>query len=128
MKTSDDGSVRRVLVVEDEPVICKVCRGVLSAEGFEVDIAVNGREAQDAVRGKHYDLCLLDLRMPEMGGRELYEWLRKEKPELVKRVIFISGDTMSGDTEVFLQQSGRPFLPKPFDATQLVMAVREALK
>ncbi|MFH0769274.1 MAG: response regulator [Chloroflexota bacterium] len=127
MKNSDTG-VKRVLVVEDEPAICAVCRRVLTGEGFEVDIAVNGRVAQDMVEEKQYDLCLVDIRTPKMSGEELYEWLQKKYPQLTSRVIFTTGSMMGGDVVTFIEQSGRPFLPKPFSPSELKNIVRETLK
>lgn len=83
-------SVKRSLVVEDEPAIRVLCLRVLTGEGFEVDIAVNGKVAQDMIEKKQYDLCLLDIRTPVMTGNELYQWLKEKHPQLAGRVIFSS--------------------------------------
>ena len=118
MKTSDS-STKRVLVVEDEPSISDVCRRVLTGEGLEVDIAGNGIIAQDMVENKHYDYCLIDIRTPEMNGTELYQWLKEEHPQLTEGVIFTTGGIMGGDTMTFIEQCGRPFLPKPLTPDEL---------
>lgn len=128
MKSPDGSSVKTVLVVEDEPSIASVCRRVLTDEGFEVDIATNGEVAQDMIGKKHYALCLIDVRTPIMGGEELYVWLLQEHPQIARRVIFTTGDVMGGDTQSFLEQSGRPFLPKPFTPSELKTVIREASK
>jgi len=127
MKTPD-GSVKRILVVEDEPAISDVCRRVLISEGFEVDIAVNGMIAQDMIEEKQYDLCLIDMRTPSMNGKELYQWLEEKHPRLASRVIFTSGDVMAEDTQSFLEQAARPFLPKPFTPGELKAIVKETLR
>ena len=127
MESSSTG-VKRVLVVEDEPVISDVCRKVLTSEGFEVDIAVNGRIAQDMIEEKQYDLCLIDIRTPVMNGKELYLWLEEKHPQLAGGVIFTTGDVMGGDIQSFLEQAARPFLPKPFTPDELKAIVKEALK
>ena len=119
---------KRILVVEDEPAVSDVCRRVLTSEGFEVDIAVNGKVAQDMLEEKQYDLCLMDIKLPTMNGKELYQWLQERHPRLAGRVIFTSGDVMGGDTQSFLEQADRPFLPKPFTPAQLKAIMREALK
>ena len=124
MESSSSG-IRRILIVEDEPAICDVCRRVLTSEGFEVDIAVNGKVAQDMLQEKQYDLCLFDIKLPAMGGKELYQWLQEKHPQLAGRVIFTSGDVMDGDTQGFLEQAARPFLPKPFTPDELKTIVRE---
>ncbi len=120
--------MKKILVVEDEPGICQVCRRVLTGEGYEVDIAVNGRVAQDMIEEKLYDLCLIDIRTPKMNGIELYQWLQKKYPQLTSRVIFTTGSVMGGDTITFVEQTGRPFLPKPFTPNELKAIVQEALK
>ncbi len=119
---------KSILVVEDEPAISQVCLRVLTGEGFEVDIAVNGKVAQEMLEAKQYDLCLFDIRTPEMNGKELYQWLQERHPRLAGRVIFTSGDVMGGDTQSFLEQTGRPFLPKPFTPDELKAIMRDALK
>jgi len=119
---------KRILVVEDEPAISAVCRRVLTSEGFEADIAVNGKVAQDMLEKKQYDLCLVDIRTPTMDGKELYQWLKEKHPQQASRVIFTTGDVMGGDTQSFLEQTGRPFLPKPFAPDELKAIVRETLK
>ena len=116
----------KILIVEDEPGICEVCRRVLTGEGFAVDCAVNGMVAQDMIEEKQYDFCLIDMRTPKMNGKELYQWLQKKYPQLAGRVIFTTGDVMGGEIQSFLEQSGRPFLPKPFTPTELKAIVQEA--
>lgn len=118
---------KRILIVEDEPVIGKMCQRVLSDEGFEVDIAVNGKLAQDMIGRRTYALFLIDIRMPLVNGRELYEWLEKRHPQLLKKVILMSGDVMGGDTKDFLEKSGQLILPKPFTTDDLTGIVMKAL-
>ncbi len=121
-------SKKKVLVVEDEPSISQVCQRVLTGEGFEVDIAVNGKVAQDMLDKRQYDLCLIDIRTPAMNGKELYQWLKEKHPQAANRVIFTSGDVMGDDTKGFLEKAARPFLPKPFTPGELRNVIREALK
>jgi CheY-like chemotaxis protein len=67
-----------VLVVEDEPGIARICVRTLTAEGFQVDVAVNGQVALEMWREKDYDLCISDIRTPHMTGIELFQQLAKE--------------------------------------------------
>jgi len=121
-------TVKKILVVEDEPLISKVCRRVLTGEGLEVDIAVNGQVAQDMIEKKQYDLCLIDIRTPAMNGKELYQWLQERHPALAGRVIFTTGDVMGANTQSFLEQTARPLLPKPFTVDEIKAILRETLK
>ena len=118
----------RILVVEDEPVISRVCIQTLTGEGFEVDIAANGTVAKGVLGQRGYDLVLIDIRTPVMNGKQLYLYMNEKHPELVDGAIFTTRDVMEGDTSGFLEQSGRLFLPKPFSPDELKTIVREALR
>jgi DNA-binding response OmpR family regulator len=124
MMEQTEAEVRSVLVVEDEPNIARVCERILAAEGFQVDIAVNGEVALGMWREKDYDLCISDIRTPRMNGIELYRQLEIERPEVVNRFIFTTGDTLNGNIKTFLEETGRAYLPKPFDPENLRTIVK----
>lgn len=120
-------SGKRVLVVEDEPVIARIFREILTADGFSVDVAANGNIARDMVRKETFSLCILNIHIPGMNGIELYKFLQKERPELSSNTLFATGDILSEDTEAFLKQANRPFLLKPFTPDELRTTVRNAM-
>jgi len=93
-----------------------------------VDIAVNGKLAQDMIGKKQYHICLIDIRTPKMNGTELYHWLQKKYPQVANQVVFTTGSVLDEKTMAFIEQSGRPFLPKPFTPKELIAIVEEALK
>jgi len=115
-------------VVEDELSIGNMCQRVLSREGFEVDIAVHGKLAQDMIEKRQYHICLIDIRTPKMNGMELYHWLQKKYPQLENQVIFTTGSVLDEETMTFIEQSGKPFIPKPFTPKELIAVVEETLK
>jgi CheY-like chemotaxis protein len=119
---------RRILVVEDEAGITKVCLRTLIPQGYEVEVAANGSIAEGMLGGTEYDLILVDIRTPVMNGMQLYEYITDKHPRLVNRVIFTTGDVISGDTQYFLEKSGQPVLAKPFTPEELTNVVREALE
>ena len=120
---------QRALVIEDEPVIARVCHRVLTAEGYHVEIAVNGMVARDMIGEQKYDLFLSDIRTPEMNGIEFYWHLKKEYPELANRVIFTTGDVLSDDVKAFMmKEPDVPLIPKPFAPDELRVVVRETLE
>jgi len=121
-------TTKRILVVEDEPVIGQLCQEILTKEAFEVEIAINGVVAQKMIEQKQYDICVIDIRTPTMNGTQLYHWLLKEYPQLADRVIFTTGGIMNDQTMPFIEQSGRLFLPKPFTPDELIATVKKALK
>ena len=120
--------VKRILVVEDEPGICRLCQKVLSGKGFEGDSAGNGKVAQDMIEKRQYSLFLIDIKLPLMNGRELYQWLKEQHSKQISKVIFTSGSVLGEDTQLFIEQTGRPFLPKPFTPDELKTIVEETLK
>lgn len=105
-----------------------MCQRVLTREGFEVEIAVNGTLAQDMIEKRQYHICLIDIRTPKMNGTELYQWLQKKYPRLANQVIFTTGSLLDEKTMTFIKQSGRPFLPKPFTPNELIAIVKESPK
>jgi two-component system NtrC family sensor kinase len=117
----------RALVVDDEPVICRVCRKILVDQGFQVETALSGKAALDLARGVHFDFYLSDLRMPEMTGMELYEKLQAEQPTLAGHAVFITGDILSPDIHEFLNRVRNPLITKPFTPGDLASAVNKAL-
>jgi CheY-like chemotaxis protein len=126
MKHSE-GSKRVILVVEDEPAIAQVCLRTLAADGFEVEIAVNGAIAQDMLAEKDYDLCLIDIRTPVMNGKELYQHMVEEFSESANKVIFTTGAVFDDRLEALIKESKRPYLPKPFTPDELRAIVRKTL-
>ena len=124
-----NGQGKRSLVVEDEPSIARMCLRALGAEGFEVDVAVDGKAAQTRLseNGDIYDLCLIDIRTPGMNGIELYHYLKEIGSETINRVIFTTGDVINDEIKAFLEETGRPFLPKPFTLDELRSVVKTSL-
>jgi PAS domain S-box-containing protein len=105
---------RKALVVEDEPDVAETLRELIEREGYEVTVAANGTEAFFALDHDEFDLLFSDLRMPLLNGPELFARLQEIRPELVKRMAFVTGDTMGDSMGDFLKKAGRPVLEKPF--------------
>jgi len=118
---------KKILVVEDEVVICTICRVVLEAEGFDVYTAADCLTAQKLINHIDYDLCLIDIFIPEMSGKQLYQWLLETHPKLTTRVVFCTGSAMDGRIKKFLEKSGRPLLSKPFSIDELIGIIKEAM-
>jgi len=118
---------RRILVVDDEESIQRLLTGVLEMDGHDVEVAANGREALDRVRREPFDLIISDIKMPVMGGHELYRELSAASSPLARRIIFITGDTVAPETRAFLQGVENAVLSKPFRLRDVREAVRAAL-
>ncbi len=118
---------RRILVVDDEESIQQLLTGVLEMDGHDVHVASNGREALDRVGREPFDLIITDIKMPVMGGPDLYRRLSDDANPLARRVIFITGDTVAPETRKFLQGVDNAVLAKPFRLRDVRECVRAAL-
>jgi two-component system NtrC family sensor kinase len=118
---------KKILVIEDEAVLGRLCQRVLTANGFEVDLANNGLTARQIAAKKDYDLCVSDIRLPGITGMQLYEHWKKSGNPLADRLIFVTGDTLNNTVQDFLEHSGRPCIMKPFDMQELSSAVCQAV-
>jgi two-component system, cell cycle sensor histidine kinase and response regulator CckA len=116
-----------ILLVDDEEIIRHVGDRMLRKKGFEVLLAKNGREAVELYQKKKSDiaLVLMDLVMPEMGGKDAYQHLKKINPDV--KVVFTSGYGPQ-DRPDLLGSSGMIFLQKPFHTELLYQAIQSALK
>ena len=118
---------RKILAVDDEEAIRTLLKIILESKGHKVDLAENGYEAINKIKRKKYDLVISDLKMPELGGKELYNLLRAENPAIADKILFITGDTVNSETAAFLEKTGNHFLKKPFESEDLMESIWEAL-
>jgi two-component system NtrC family sensor kinase len=112
-------SMLKVLAVDDEQVITDLLSRALSGLGHEVDVATDGAEALRKINLTEYDAILLDVKMPGLGGPEVLRCIEGLRPEIAGRVLFITGDTVSPNTQAFFQSTGREVLHKPFSLEEL---------
>jgi len=117
----------RILVVDDEPTIVQVLKRVLTDEGYEVKATDKAKEALRMIKSGKYALILLDIKLPDMSGIELYQHLDKTDKSSTQRIIFITGDVMGTDTIDFLSRIGAACINKPFDIEQLRKEVKSKL-
>src|SRR5262249_6253395 len=93
----------RILVVEDEMALRTLLTEIFTGLGHQVDEAATAQAAMRRVEQAPYDLVTLDLKLPDIDGKALWHWLRARDPRLASSVIFMTGDTMSSETQEFLQ-------------------------
>ncbi|MGF1625193.1 MAG: PAS domain S-box protein [Alphaproteobacteria bacterium] len=118
---------RRVLVVDDEAEIASTLAEILVLDGLAVDVAESGEAALHRIASRSYDAILSDLRMPGLDGPALYGRLDRERPDLARRMIIVTGDTLNPAAQTFLARSGLPCLEKPFDPADVRRVVGEVL-
>ena len=114
-----------VLLVDDEPGLRKAVARYLNRKGIQVRAVTDGGEALKVVRTEDFDVIVSDVRMPGVGGREFLAGLRRDRPDLVGRLLFSSGDIAAPETAALLRESGVPSIVKPFDFARLEQVIRE---
>lgn len=113
----------RVLVVDDNAALRSVLKRFLERRGHVVTEAEDGEVALGMVQGQGFDRVILDVNMPGRTGPELYACLEEVAPTMCDRTIFMTGGSLEGDTERFLEDSGRPAIQKPFDLAEMARTV-----
>jgi PAS domain S-box-containing protein len=122
------GKALRVLVVDDEPIIQDLLVDALSGSRHSVDTASGGEEALRKLERGAYDIILLDLKMPDMDGRQVFETISSRWPDLRHRVVFSSGDTVHPETRAYIRKMGRPCLDKPFRLESLAEVLASVVR
>lgn len=119
-------TTRHALICEDDAAIRALVKTVVEREGFEVDVAADGKGGIEKMKNGCYDLVVLDLMMPEVDGFAVVKFLKERGPDGLKRVVVMSaaGSVLRGD---FPEPICR-LLPKPFDIDQLTDAVRSCAR
>ena len=116
----------RVLVVDDDENILETLRGVLEANGYVVDTALNGQEAIQKSKAKFFNLALLDIRLPDMEGTELLTKLKDATPRM--RKVVITGYPTFQNAVDAVNKNADAYLIKPADAEKLLNVVRAQLE
>jgi len=114
----------RVLVVDDEPSICRSCERILAREGYDVRTAPSGSAALELLGQEAFDLVFTDLKMAEMGGMELLETLRGRFPDIVP--IVITGYATIASVVETMKVGAFDYLPKPFTPDEMAAVARKA--
>ena len=118
-------STGRILVVDDEPQIRRVLRAALTAQGYEVNDARTGEEALESIREHRFDLVLLDMNMPGMGGLETCRTMRASS-EIA--IIMLTVHDSEQDKVAALDAGADDYVTKPFSMTELLARIRAALR
>jgi PAS domain S-box-containing protein len=114
-----------VLVVDDEAALREALLRFLRRRDIHGEGVADGWEAIRLLEQRDFDVIISDVRMPGMSGREFLERLRRDRPNLVARLVFSTGDAFTPETATLLKESGVPTVAKPFDFAVLERVVRE---
>jgi two-component system, cell cycle sensor histidine kinase and response regulator CckA len=115
----------KILIVDDEPRMCESLGLLLGQQGYEIHTATSGVEAKRTLSRQVFDLALLDMVMPDMGGHSLMEYIKTRAPETY--VIFITGNASIDSALGALRNGAYDYLRKPIEYEELLKTVQNAL-
>lgn len=114
-----------ILVVDDEPMILRIFKRLLSEEGYTVLTARNGKEGLEVVRKKNLELVILDLKLPDMSGIDILRRIRKLRKNV--EVIVITGHGTMKTARAAMGLGAYDYITKPFENNHVRALVKNAL-
>ena len=117
------GTRRRILVVDDDPIVRNQVRAVLEHTGYEVITARDGREAISLISHDDYDVVLLDVAMPKLDGLSVVDELRKTNNPVLSHTYLMA----AGEPDDLLDLPVRGVIAKPFDFSRLVAETKDCI-
>lgn len=109
--------MKKILIVDDEDLILLALSAALRRGGSEVTAVTNGKDALCEIHRLSYDVCFLDIHLPDANGLDLMKTVRETSP--ATSIVMMSGDTIDDDVKKTMLKTARYFLPKPFDLEQV---------
>ncbi len=116
----------RILLAEDDSNLGNLLKNYLTVKNYETDLFVNGALALKAFMKEHYDICILDIIMPEMDGLSLAQEIRRQKPEVP--VIFLTAKSQKEDIIEGFRSGADDYITKPFSMEELLYRIQAILK
>lgn len=112
-------------MIDDDEIVAKSIARMLCGK-HDVTVLTDGRSALPVLLAGGYDVAVCDLLMPHLNGRELYDEVLSQKPELARRFVFLSG-AFTAEASSFLERVPNPRLPKPPSMAELERCVHSIL-
>ena len=114
----------KILVIDDEPVVCKSCHRILSEDGYEVKTVYRGKEGIAKLEKEVFDIVITDLKIPDISGMDVLRYIKENLPDV--QVIMITGYSTITTAVESIKQGAFDYIPKPFTPDELLKVVREA--
>jgi two-component system alkaline phosphatase synthesis response regulator PhoP len=118
----------KILVVDDEPTLVRLMEFILSKQGHQMIVAVNGEDGLDKARNDRPDLILLDIMMPRLDGYEVAARIRADKEISTTPIIMLSAKAQDEDVRKGLEVGVDEYITKPFSPDHLVHVVNDYLE
>ena len=122
MPDKDDRPIERVLVVDDDPLVCELLSNLLEGEGYQPVVCMTGSEALDAAGREHFGVAFVDINLPDMNGLDLAARLKEEMPG--REVVFITGGGTIENAVQAIRIGAYDYLRKPFTFAELSLCLK----
>ncbi|PIV21289.1 MAG: Fis family transcriptional regulator, partial [Deltaproteobacteria bacterium CG03_land_8_20_14_0_80_45_14] len=119
-------SFPKILVVDDEMIVCESCKRILEEEGYEIETALSGKEAFEKMKVSPFDIVITDLKMPGIDGMEVLRTFRKEYPDSI--IIMITGFSTVETAVEAMKLGAFDYIPKPFTPDEVTIVVKKAIE
>jgi DNA-binding NtrC family response regulator len=116
----------RILVIDDEMIVCESCKRILEEDGYEVETALSGMEAFEKMKENPFDIVITDLKMQGIDGMEVLRTFRREYPDTI--VIMITGFSTVETAVEAMKLGAFDYIPKPFTPDEVSIVVKKAIE
>ena len=118
--------MKNILVVDDDKATLQILERILQKHGYNVDVAETGREAEEKVNTKPFDLALIDVKLPDTDGIDLLGEIQRIKPKMIK--IVITGFASMENGIRAMESGADAYLVKPVSSEELLKVIEQKLK
>src|SRR4030043_1673514 len=116
----------KILVIDDEMIVCESCKRILEEDGYEVETALSAKDAFAKMRENPFDIVITDLKMPEIDGMEVLRTFQKDYPDTI--VIMITGFSTVETAVEAMKLGAFDYIPKPFTPDEVSIVVKKAIE
>ena len=117
---------KKILIIDDENIICKGCEMILSELGYRCDHSLSGVAGLEMVLNNYYDVLLLDMKLKDMDGMKILETVRKIKPNIY--IIVITGYSTVKNAVTAMKLGANDYISKPFSEDDIAIGIQNAFK
>ena len=121
-----ENPAKRILIVDDDPLILYAISKAICRDGVEIDAVSTGEEAIARINSCPYDLCFLDIYLPDLDGLSILYRLKEISPET--KVVIMTASYVDDDMKKAIDDNADYFIPKPFEIFQIRAITESALK
>lgn len=114
---------QKICIVDDDKALCDSLKNMLASNGYDVEVAYSGNEVVEKLKNEVFKVVILDIRLPDVNGIDVYEKIKQVSPDM--GVVFISGYAIDDDTNKTIKNNNYYYLHKPFEPEDLIKMIEK---